>query len=145
MGGRGGSGGGGVSEGVGDGVVMVPVDQLDKLSVRYGDPNESPYFANDKTVNALVKDMKKNGIKLPVTVETDGKLGLLQDGNHRVAAAKLAGIKSIPTRFTSASTRYLSRGGGAQMHSSVQSYLAKNPGSVRADVPRQNSWTQGER
>ena len=113
--------------------------------LRYGDdPTESPYFPGDKTVTALVADMK-HGVRMPVTVETDGKLGILSDGNHRVAAAKIAGIEALPTRFVRVKSRYVQRGGGAPLPDSIQKHLKKHPNAVRAAVPRQPSWQQGER
>jgi hypothetical protein len=131
--------------GASGGTAMVPVNHLDGLSIRYGDdPTESPYFPGDKTVTALVADMK-HGVRMPVTVETDGKLGILSDGNHRVAAAKIAGIEALPTRFVRVKSRYVQRGGGAPLPDSIQKHLKKHPNAVRAAVPRQPSWQQGER
>jgi hypothetical protein len=127
----------------GSGSDMVSTDHLDKLSIRYGDPNQSPYFDNDPIVSALVKDMKKNGVKEPVTVQTDGRLGYLSDGNHRVAAAKIAGIKSLPTRFVRTPSSELE--GMPIIHESIQSKLSENPSLARTAVQRQKSWSQNER
>jgi hypothetical protein len=47
---------------------------------------------------ALTEDIKANGIKDPITLEYDSHTGtaLMTDGNHRLAAAKRAGLHEVP-------------------------------------------------
>jgi len=57
----------------------------------------------DRTVDALFKDMKRNGFdrgrKLPrVVIGRGGEIFLTSQGNHRIAMAKILGIETIPCR-----------------------------------------------
>ena len=116
---------------------MFPVEHLD------------PHKTYDWTDSVqrdgrLMKDMKAKGVQQPVEMETDGHLGILGDGNHRLAAAKLLGMSHLPVKFTKMSTRYLSRGGGVPLHPDIQAHLAANPHQIidLADQERQESWSQ---
>jgi hypothetical protein len=51
-------------------------------------------------MQAFLEDLAKNGIKWPVFLMMDyGKFPVVMEGNHRIAAASLLGIKSIPVNL----------------------------------------------
>lgn len=54
----------------------------------------------------LVKDIKEHGIKTPLTltVNVDTKQALLTQGNHRLAAARELGMKTVPVELVISST-----------------------------------------
>lgn len=55
---------------------------------------------SDETIDNLVSDIKLNGIKSPLILDYfmyDNK-ALLIEGNHRLNAAILAGLKEVPVR-----------------------------------------------
>jgi hypothetical protein len=49
-----------------------------------------------KELDSLTKEISKNGITFPITLEIYNNKGLITEGNHRIAAAKRLGIKYIP-------------------------------------------------
>jgi hypothetical protein len=127
--------------------LQMSMEHLDPHLVydREREVSDDPMRGWRKRTVPLVEDVKKNGIRMPLTMETDGHLGILSDGNHRAAAAKIAGLPTVPVRFQRADTRYLSRGGGVPLHPSVQQHLADHPEALLDHVERQPSWAQGER
>lgn len=62
---------------------------------------KNAHFMNDKTFRALVENIKRDGAlsSVPFCVEhTDGTMTVIS-GNHRVQAAKQAGLLSIPVMY----------------------------------------------
>jgi hypothetical protein len=59
-------------------------------------------------LKALTEDIKKNGIKNPITITVSTKdgMGYVTDGNNRLAAAKAAGIKNIPYRLETTDVKF---------------------------------------
>jgi hypothetical protein len=59
-------------------------------------------------LKALTEDIKKNGIKNPITITVSTKdgTGYVTDGNNRLAAAKAAGIKNIPYRLETTDVKF---------------------------------------
>lgn len=61
---------------------------------------EGPYM------DRLIQDIMKNGVRNPVKVAVDSKIGgktisnILYDGHHRVAAARKLGLPELPVKFT---------------------------------------------
>ena len=53
---------------------------------------------NSTNLSELMADIKRNGIKMPITITVSVKdqAGYVTDGNNRLAAAKELGIKDIP-------------------------------------------------
>ena len=92
----------------------------------------------------LVRHIREHGVQMPITLETDGELGLVADGNHRLAAAREAGLTHLPVRFLRESTRNLERWGGTPLHPAIQQHLADNPASIASTYDRQPSWAQGD-
>lgn len=117
----------------------VPVEHLVPHMLYDRSYETKPYFQD------LLKDMKLNGAREPVTMDTDGTLGVLSDGNHRLAAARKLGMSTLPVQFLREPTRSLNREGAAFLHPSIRQHLADNPGAILDDVERQPSWQQGER
>lgn len=119
--------------------LMVPTEHLD--------PHKTYDWTDSVQKNPrLLKDIQRRGIQQPAIMETDGKLGILSDGNHRLAAAKMLGIPQMPVVFNAQPSRYLQRGGGVPLHPSIQKHLAEHPEALQdaESIDRQSSWTQGE-
>lgn len=73
---------------------MVELIEVDPNEVIYDELN--PNVMDDKTFQALVNEIKKNGFIQPIVIRVkDGKLYVI-DGEHRVEAAKLLNLKKIP-------------------------------------------------
>lgn len=53
-----------------------------------------------QTAAALRKVVEQQGIRSPLWISTDGKKGLLVEGNNRLAVAKDLGIGELPVRIT---------------------------------------------
>ncbi len=54
---------------------------------------------SEDKINAMADDIKKNGLRSPVTIHVDKRTGRagVGEGNHRVEAAHRAGYTHIPT------------------------------------------------
>lgn len=61
---------------------------------RCGDDN----LYGDEYVDELENDIKKNGIKSPITLWIDMGKALVVEGNHRLCIAKRLGFETIPVR-----------------------------------------------
>lgn len=78
-----------------DALAKIRTISLDKIMEQ-----EGPYMEN------LIQDIIKNGIKNPVRVALDSRVGntkvpaVLYDGHHRVAAARKLGLPELPVKFT---------------------------------------------
>ena len=75
---------------------MTQVTFLPVASIRPSPENDKlyrPVTAADPEVIALAKSIQKHGIKQPLTVTLDG---YIVSGHRRYAAAKLAGLESVP-------------------------------------------------
>jgi len=82
-------------------VEHVPLHELDRLR-EYDRWNESPhtgYHAREH-IRQLADSMKEHGTKEPLLIiyGKQDRLAYLGEGNHRLAAAHLAGIPALPTR-----------------------------------------------
>lgn len=49
-----------------------------------------------KTLNNLKRDITRDGVLHPVTIQTDGKKVAVADGHHRIMAALALGLVSVP-------------------------------------------------
>jgi hypothetical protein len=66
--------------------------------------------SSDSTIKNIEKELKAGGeIKKPVELVVHEGTGLLIQGNHRIVAAKNAGLEEIPTTivFAGKKSRYL--------------------------------------
>jgi GNAT superfamily N-acetyltransferase len=77
-------------------VEYVPIDQL--LPLR-------EYQRNNDVVEEMIEDIQRHGIRNPITIRyfKDTNRAIIIEGNHRVAAARAAGLKEVPARVTIAS------------------------------------------
>ena len=127
--------------------IEVSMEHIDPMMVydREREISDDPLKGWRKRTHPLVADIKARGMQRPLTVETDGNLGILSDGNHRAAAAKIIGLGKVPVQFVRVDTRYVTRGGGAPLHPSVKNALKRNPQAIHNSVKRQPSWAQGEK
>jgi hypothetical protein len=75
--------------------VMVPIEVLETLPGRMGEHER--IGADDARVNKLAESMRKEGLKNPpfINVEYDGSANV-NEGNHRIRAAKKIGLTEIP-------------------------------------------------
>ncbi len=68
-----------------------------KHANRYSDSPDAPDY---KRWSALVDDIRKNGVKKPIVIFRDpDKKALIYEGNHRLRAAREAGLKNIPVKI----------------------------------------------
>lgn len=76
---------------------MIPVEQLKPF--REFDRAAKTYKGSEH-IDELATSMKKNGTREPLVLSYDARAGraLLEEGNHRLAAAEKAGIKELPVR-----------------------------------------------
>jgi ParB/RepB/Spo0J family partition protein len=99
-----------------DGVVHVPMSKVEKFipSDFHDDDWDNPIrmkhidsetFANSDEEHPeryaeLLKSVRKHGVKTPIQVRRieDGE-HFLEEGHHRVVAAREAGLKTIPVEF----------------------------------------------
>jgi hypothetical protein len=79
----------------------VPIEEIEKYK-EFDRATEKKWGSADDTLEKLIDDIRKNGIKNPITLQVDGKgNALVVEGNTRLAAAKQLGIKNIPVRIVS--------------------------------------------
>ena len=52
----------------------------------------------DDYIEQLTKDIKENGIKIPITLQIYGDKGLISEGNHRLCIAIKLDMKTIPVK-----------------------------------------------
>ena len=78
------------------GIYDVPVDFMWKYREfdRCGEDN----LYGDDYIEQLTKDIKENGIKIPITLQIDGNKGLIVEGNHRLCISMKLGMKTIPVK-----------------------------------------------
>ena len=72
--------------------LMVDTDIIAKYEVNPA-RHPLPIDAN------LEWDIKQHGIKIPLQIYTNGSVGTLGDGNHRLRIARKLGIKKVPVQF----------------------------------------------
>lgn len=53
---------------------------------------------SDKYIQELTKDIEKNGINLPITLQIYDGNALISEGNHRLCIALKLGFKTIPVQ-----------------------------------------------
>lgn len=64
---------------------------------RYSDSPDAPDYKNWEK---LVDDIRKNGVKKPIIIFRDpNKKALIYEGNHRLRAARQAGLKNVPVKI----------------------------------------------
>lgn len=79
----------------------VPIEEIEKYK-EFDRATEKKWGSVDNTLEELVADIQKNGIKTPITLQVDrNNNALVVEGNTRLAAAKKLGIKNIPVRIIS--------------------------------------------
>ena len=79
----------------------VPIEEIEKYK-EFDRATEKKWGSVDNTLEELVDDIQKNGIKTPITLQVDrNNNALVVEGNTRLAAAKKLGIKNIPVRIIS--------------------------------------------
>ena len=77
----------------------IPVDFMWQYREfdRCGDDN----LWGDDYIEQLTADIKENGIKTPIQLNIDHRMGLITEGNHRLCIAIKLGFKTIPVRVVS--------------------------------------------
>jgi ParB family transcriptional regulator, chromosome partitioning protein len=71
---------------------LVPIERV------VPDPTQPRRVFHDASLQELAADIKKRGIRTPLTVYRDGELFKLIAGERRYRAAKLAGLADVPIR-----------------------------------------------
>jgi hypothetical protein len=84
---------------------------------------------------SLEWDIKQNGIKFPLQIRTNGLVGTLSDGSHRLKIALKLGIKKVPVQIVPDNFRKWT-------HS--RSYGTPNLDPVLAEWVKENLWKHGE-
>lgn len=77
-------------------VEFVSVEELEKY--REHDREITPKTSDDKTLDTLTEDIRKNGMKEPISVRyyKANRTAYIEEGNTRLAAAKRLGLKEVP-------------------------------------------------
>ena len=117
--------------------ITVPVDELVKLEGRSGEHKR--ISMETQKVKDLAKLIKKEGLKEPpfINVEYDGSANI-NEGNHRVRAAKLAGLKEIPVEIG-----YYAGGERVDGPMSIKHLMKLKGASTIEDVAfKATGWTQ---
>jgi len=77
----------------------ISINEIEKYK-EFNREDEKKWGSADNSLEELVEDIKKNGIKTPITLQIDSNNNaLIVEGNTRLAAAKKLGIKNIPVRI----------------------------------------------
>lgn len=72
----------------------------------------------------LLRDIKANGIKFPVTLRTNGQQGLITDGNHRIRIAQELGIEQMAVQVWPDSLRRIhSRAGYPMLSGEIKDWV----------------------
>jgi ParB family transcriptional regulator, chromosome partitioning protein len=71
---------------------LVPIERV------IPDPSQPRRVFHDDSLQELAADIKKRGIRTPLTVYRDGELFRLIAGERRYRAAKLVGLADVPVR-----------------------------------------------
>jgi ParB/RepB/Spo0J family partition protein len=71
---------------------IVPIERV------IPDPTQPRRVFNDESLQELAADIKKRGIRTPLTVYRDGELFRLIAGERRYRAANLIGLTDVPIR-----------------------------------------------
>lgn len=77
-------------------IYNVPIDII--WEYREFDRCESDNIKGNQYIEELTKDIKENGIKIPIKLLIDSGKALLIEGNHRLCIAKKLGMKTVPVQ-----------------------------------------------
>lgn len=81
------------TEGLDQTAWIVPIDRV------FADPEQPRRHFNDEALQDLAADIKRRGIRSPLTVYRKGPDFHLVAGERRLRAAKLAGLSDVPIRL----------------------------------------------
>ena len=79
-------------------IYNVPIEII--WNYREFDRCGSDNIKGNDYIDELTKDIKENGIKIPIKLLVDTGKALLIEGNHRLCIAKKLGMKTVPVQVT---------------------------------------------
>lgn len=82
------------SDSTGEATAVLPTD----LVARYAEYDREE--TGGEALDMLTEVIRRDGIRSPLRLSTDGRTAILHEGNHRLAAARRLGIEEVPVHIT---------------------------------------------
>jgi hypothetical protein len=126
-------------------VQEISIDELSKY-VEYDRETQPRDKNTPNKISELTEDIKKNGVKEPLQLNLYNGKAILVEGNHRIVAAKNAGLKTVPVEIVDETSKLNLEDGLTINPTKIlhQRYAEKaKPFTLNETAPTQNTDVDG--